>query len=226
MNTLKETAQLPVKAQKYKEAVWEDSSKYPGGQCKKCRSRNFQKQGQRNRWFITVLNRVAYAFKSALCRWQCTRCDLTFTNYGKLCMPHKRYLRVDIESRSLNYIESEETSYRRVVKEKGFDVVYAGETAGEESSEEEKEREEIRCLSPSTVHRWISGIAACRESFQYIIQEAMHMGMNSVGLIIPCWKYRTAARKHALSACGQILAAVRFIAVRNPTDFATLGSSP
>ena len=133
---------------------------------------------------------------------------------------------VDVESISLNYIESEDTSYRRVVKEKRFDVVYAGGASGEESSEEEKEREESRCLSPSTAYRWISGIAACRESFQYIIQEAMHMGMNSVGLIIPCWKYRTATRKHALSACGQILAAVRFIAVRNPTDFATLGSSP
>ncbi len=143
-------------------------------------------------------------------------------------MPFKRYLRSEIETRAQTYVETEPMSYRQVVKERGAAVVYNDPIANGESTEAEKEKEATPELRPSTVHRWIGGIAACREQWQPAVRLArqVHQGARLGSLVISAAKYRSKARKCVLEACGLLLRALSIVTKRNSTHLATLGSSP
>ena len=72
-------------------------------------------------------------------------------------MPHKRYAKEAILSRTAEYVGHDEASYRTVVRGKLLPLGY--ETEPESPTDE-------RRLSPSTVWRWISWLAAMPETLQ------------------------------------------------------------
>ena len=228
MAKLREADQLPSEVLQTKERIYTDSAKYPSGQCRNCKSRQFQKHAKRRRWFVLVVESIVYPFGSILYRWRCAGCGKTFTNYPSLCVPWKRYLRIEIQGRAERYIEQARTTYRRVVRNGAAAVAYDEELLGPEASDEQKELEAIRHLAPSTLHRWISSIAGCAQQFQPVLQEARHLDpqVRLSGFVIPFWKYRTEARKKVLETCGRLLRALKIVRAKRPTDFATLGSSP
>jgi hypothetical protein len=163
-----------------------------------------------------------------LYRWRCVNCGTTFTHLPALCVPFKRYVRVEIEARAGAYVEMNPMTYRKVVKDRGAAVVYDDPVAEADATEAEKEAEAVRELAPSTPHRWIGAIAAGREQWQPVVKQTQRSGLGArlSSLIIAPGKYRSEARKRTLEACGLLLRALRSVLPQNPTQLATLGSSP
>lgn len=228
MAKLKEPDQLPSEAQRYKDRIEEDSARLPGKQCRKCDCRHFHRHQKRRRWFLVVVMRIVCPLCCLLYRWRCVNCGTTFTHLPSLCAPFKRYLRVEIEARSGAYVETNPMTYRKVVKDRGAAVVYDDAIADAQATEAEKEAEAVRELAPSTPHRWIGAIAARREQWQPVVKQTHLSGLGAglASIIIAPGKYRSEARKRTLEACGLLLRAVQAVVVRNPTQLATLGSSP
>ena len=228
MAKLIESDQLPAEAQRYKDRIGEDSARLPTKQCAKCDCRRFNRHQKRLRWFLPVVECVVWPILCLLYRWRCMNCGTTFIHLPPLCVPFKRYLRGEIEARSEAYVETDPMSYSKVVKDRGSAVVYAGPIAHTESTEAEKEAEVGRALAPSTVHRWISSIAACRKQWQPAVRLArqVHQGTRLSSIIITAAKYRSEARKRVLEACALLLRTLKIATSKNSTELETLGSSP
>ena len=228
MARLREPDQLPAKAREIKDRIENDSARLPAKQCAKCDRRQFHRHQKRLRWFLAVIERIVWPLRCILYRWCCVNCGTTFTHLSALCVPFKRYLRCEIETRAESYVETEPMSYRKVVQERGATVVYDDPIAEAESTEAEKEAEAVQALAPSTVHRWIGSIAARREQWQPAVRLArqVHQRARLSSLMISAAKYRSKVRKGVLETCGLLLRALSIMAGRNPTQLATLGSSP
>jgi hypothetical protein len=228
MARLREPDQLPVEAKRYKDRIEKDSARLPGKQCAKCDGRNFQRHQKRLRWFLPVVEQIVRPIRCLLYRWFCVNCGTTFTHLPAVCVPLKRYLREEIEARSQAYVETEPMSYRQAVKERGAAVVYDDPIAEAGSTDAEKEAEAAWELAPSTVHRWLGTMAAHREQWQPVLRLArqVHQGAGMSSILISAAKYRSAARKRVLETCGLLLRALSIVTARNPTQLATLGSSP
>jgi len=228
MARLREPDQLPVEAQRHKDRIEKDSARPAGKQCGKCTHQHFHCHQKRSRWFLVVVCSAVCPILCELYRWRCVNCGTTFTNLPPLCVAFKRYLRSEIEKRASAYVETDSMTYRKVVKESGASVVYDDPIADTQATETEKEAEAVRELAPSTPHRWIGTIAARREQWQPVVKQAQKTelgGRLSLTMISPL-KYRSEARKWVLQGCRLLLRAVQAVAVRNPTELATQGSSP
>jgi hypothetical protein len=228
MARLREPDQLPIEAERTKARIEEDSARRPAAQCRKCAGRCFHRHQKRLRWFLPVVERIVRPIRCWLYRWRCTTCGTTFTHLPAVCVPFKRYLRGEIETRAQTYVETDPMSYRQVVKERGAAVVYDDPIADEASTEAEKEAEAVRALAPSTPHRWIGAIAACREQWQPALRLARQLQQEArlSSILIAAAKYRSQARKRVLETCGLLLRALSIMAGTNPTGLATPGSSP
>ena len=228
MARLQEPDPLPAEAMRYKDRIEHDSARLPGTQCANCKGRHFHRHQQRLRWFLSVIERIVWPIRCLLVRWCCVNCGATFTHLSPLCVPFKRYLRSEIETRAQTYVETEPMSYRQVVKERGAAVVYNDPIANAESTDAEKEKEATPELRPSTVHRWLGAIAARREQWQPAVRLArqVHQGARLSSLVISAAKYRSQARKCVLETCGLLLRALKIVTSRNSTQLATRGSSP
>jgi hypothetical protein len=228
MAKLKEPDHLPSEARRYKDRIEQDSARRAGRQCAKCACRHFHRHQKRRRWFLVVVVRIVCPFCCLLYRWRCVNCGTTFTHLPSLCVPFKRYLRVEMEARAGAYVETHPMTYRKVVKDRGAAVVYDDPIAQADTTEAEKEAEAVRELAHSTPHRWIGAIAARREQWQPVVQQAQRSGRGArlSSMVIAAWKYRSEARKRTLEACGLLLRALKSVLPRNPTQLATQGSSP
>jgi len=228
MARLREPDQLPIEAKRTKARIENDSARLPATQCPKCGGRCFQRHQKRRRWFSPVVERIVRPIHCWLYRWRCVICGTTFTHLPTLCVAFKRYLRGEIETRAQTYVETDPMSYRQVVKERGAAVVYDGPIADGASTEAEKERESVPALAPSTVHRWIGAIAACREQWQPAVRLVGQLQQETPlrSVMIATAKYRSQARKRVLESCALLLRAISILAGTNPTQLATLGSSP
>lgn len=228
MARLREPDPLPVVAKQCKEHIEEDSARRPPTQCGKCHGRQFQRHQQRGRWFLLVVACVVCPILCLLVRWRCANCGATLTHLPSSCVPFKRYLREEIETRAERYVETEPMSYREVVKERGAAVVYDDPIAEAEATEAEKEAEDVREMAPSTAYRWIGSIAAHREQWQPAVRLAGQAQPEArlSSIRIAAAKYCSAARRRVLERCGLVLRALKIVTGRNPTQLATLGSSP
>lgn len=228
MARLREPDQLPAEAERTKVRIENDSARRPARQCAKCAGRCFQRHQKRLRWFLPVVERIVQPIHCWLYRWRCVTCGTTFTHLPALCVPFKRYLRHEIETRAQAYVETDPMSYRQVVKEGRAAVVYDDPIADEASTEAQKESEAVRALAPSTPHRWIGAIAACREQWQPALRLARQLQEEArlSSIMIAAAKYRSQARRRVLETCALLLRAISIVAETNPTRLATLGSSP
>jgi len=229
MAKLRESDPLSAEARRLKDRLQNDSARLPAKQCANCAGRQFYRHQQRLRWFLPVVECIVRPIRCLLVRWCCVNCGTTFTHLPSLCVPFKRYLRSEITTRAKTYVETDPMSYRQVVKERGGPVVYDNPIPAVGATEAVKRKEAVPPeLRPSTVHRWIGGIAACREQWQPAVRLArqVHQGARLTSLLISAAKYRSKARKCVLETCGLLLRALKIVTERNPTEFATRGSSP
>lgn len=228
MAKLKEPDPLPFEAQRLKDRINEDSARRPRRQCRKCDHRHFHWHEACIRWFLLILGKIVYAIRCVIYRWRCANCGATFRHLPSICVPFKRYLRSEIETRASAYVETDPMSYRKVVTDGGAALVYDAPIADAQSTDAEKEAEHVPQMSHSTPHRWISAIAASHERLQPVVKQARETelgGCLSLIIISPL-KYRSEVRKLVLFTCFRLLRALRILTVRNSPELATRGSSP
>ncbi len=204
----------------YTEEVLKKNVRCPYDFCPQCGGKRpekgFKWAGLRARVFYLVLEALVEKVRSFLTRWLCPRCKSRFTYYPPFAIPKKRYVRQEIEERSLRYVEKEELSYRKASKDRGMACGY---------KESEKQ------LSPSTVHRWLGFLGAqvevLKELLSFITESLPHSGLHRLPLPIHPSKYRSRERKEVLQIARRLLhaqGALRaFLGTESFPDFATVG---
>ncbi len=165
-------------------------------QCPKCgiKASTFKKHAQRKRFVYVIVRNVVNQILTLLVRWRCSNCRGTFTRYPDFLLPYKRYAKDHILSLSSEYLEHENTSYRKVVECEGKVLLH------------KKEDEEISDmqLEGSTVWKWVSFLgnltSVVHEALQLI--RAKSPGSEIFRKLFPVYpkKYRSQRRRKTLQS--------------------------
>lgn len=226
MCRLREPTSLPPQVRRIKEAITNDSARWPSGPCRKCGGVCCRAHEHVKRWFYVVHAGQVYPVHCTLTRWKCAGCGASFRHLPPCCLPYKRYLRPEIEARCTRYVEEEASTYRSVIRDGHFAVVYAGAVATSASSESAKKAEAHSYLSRSTVHGWIRFLAEQTENLWRLEERVQQLS----GLLQLTWfciagrKHRSECRRQILILCRRLLGALRVL--RNPPELRTACRSP
>jgi len=160
------------------------------GRCVRCslEPEHFKLHGFRERRFLIIVEAVVKAVYCALVRFKCVRCGKTVAYYPDFAVPHKHYTRQTVWQFSRTYVGDDQKTYKDAVM-----TVDGAPTRLEADWQ----------LAPSTVHRWISTLAAI-----FTAHQAAEQGVGSRPCrtpLIPKKKYRTARREALLLKCRALL---------------------
>lgn len=172
--------------------------------CPRCRvaADRFKIHAYRERRFLVIVDMVVQPTSSSLVRFSCPGCGKTVTFYPDFAVPHKHYTRQSITGFANNYVTTEAT-YKKAVMDKEEKSV-PGYPDGEKT------------LSPSTVHRWITGLSrlgnTTQKALDLICQEQpiSTICRDLAQWVVPRSKYRTETRKTSLLDCFRLLATETF----------------
>ncbi len=160
--------------------------------CPRCNleSEHFKIHAFRERRFLIIVKMLVEAVYSTLVRFKCARCGKTFALYPDFAVPHKHYTRQTVLSFSSAYIEDDQKTYKDAI------MTVDGTPTCLETG---------RQLAPSTVHRWISTLAAIFTA--YPKEEPLEKKTSSrlSKTQIPKKKYRTITRRAVLLKCREFL---------------------
>ena len=160
--------------------------------CPRCNleSEHFKIHAFRERRFLIIVKMLVEAVYSTLVRFKCARCGKTFALYPDFAVPHKHYTRQTVLSFSSAYIEDDQKTYKDAI------MTVDGTPTCLETG---------RQLAPSTVHRWISTLAAIFTA--YPKEEPLEKKTSSrlSKTQIPKKKYRTMTRRAVLLKCRELL---------------------
>jgi len=160
--------------------------------CPRCNleSEHFKIHAFRERRFLIIVKMLVEAIYSTLVRFKCTRCGKTFALYPDFAVPHKHYTRQTVLALSSAYIEDDQKTYKDAI------MTVDGTPTCLETG---------RQLAPSTVHRWISTLAAIFTA--YPKEEPLEKKTSSrlSKTQIPKKKYRTMTRRAVLLKCREFL---------------------
>ena len=115
--------------------------------CPKCLEKPnlFKLHECKKRNFRYICDSFIYTVLSLLTRWKCPICKRTFTDYPSCALPFKRYVMIDIERLTNDYINNNQT-YKKTVSHE--DLLTIGYNDQEGIIDERK-------LSKTTPWRWI-----------------------------------------------------------------------
>jgi len=118
----------------------------PEGPCPKCLEipEIFKLHECKKRNFRYICESFIYTVFSLLTRWKCSICKRTFTDYPSFALPFKRYVMIDIERLTNDYINNNQ-AYKKTVSHEGLAIGY---------NDQEGIIDE-RKLSKTTPWRWI-----------------------------------------------------------------------
>ena len=164
------------------------------GPCPRCNLESlfFKLHAYRERRFLVIVDMLVKAVFCTLVRFRCTDCGKTITSYPDFAIPHKHYTRQTIEGLSRAYVENDQMTYQDAVM--NDDAVPERPVSGQ-------------ALAPSSVHRWISTLAALiiahQQALKKLLQQnpAVQLGTYLEPIQIPDKKYKTHNRKHCLLRC-------------------------
>jgi transposase-like protein len=160
--------------------------------CPRCNleSEHFKIHAFRERRFLIIVKMLVEAIYSTLVRFKCARCGKTFALYPDFAVPHKHYTRQTVLVFSSAYIEDDQKTYKDAI------MTVDGTPTCLETG---------RQLAPSTVHRWISTLAAIFTA--YPKEEPLEKKTSSrlSKTQIPKKKYRTMTRRAVLLKCREFL---------------------
>lgn len=124
-------------------------------QCPNCKKKpvRLKVKELKSRLFLVIVGSYVKKIWTCLLRLICPLCNVSFTYYPEFALPYKRYVKDEVLRLSLNYVEDDRATYRKVVKE--------GESAIGYDSEGAKIDE--RQLEGSTVWRWLSYLGSLKE---------------------------------------------------------------
>jgi hypothetical protein len=164
------------------------------GSCPRCHLESifFKLHAYRERRFLVIVDLLVKAIFCTLVRFRCTGCGKTITSYPDFAIPHKHYTRQTIEGLSRAYVENDQMTYQDAVM--NDDAVPERPISGQ-------------ALAPSSVHRWISTLAALiiahQQALKKLLQQnpAVQLGTYLEPIQIPDKKYKTHSREHCLLWC-------------------------
>jgi hypothetical protein len=169
--------------------------------------KRFRRVCKRRRTFLVVLEALVRKIRSLLLRWRCPWCLRIFTDYPPWAVPYRRYVRDEIEERSARYLEDDTATYRAAVRDGhkacGYDL-------REDGSMDERQ------LAASTLHRWISWLAAQIERLSVVLRQVRSLvpraTLHRDPLPIPARKYRSEERRAILHVARRLLHAEALVA--------------
>jgi len=153
---------------------------------------HFKIHAYRERRFLIIVEMLVKAVHCALVRFKCTGCGKTFAFYPDFAVPHKHYTRQTVLAFSKSYVQDDQKTYKDAVMT--VDGVPECSDSGQS-------------LASSTIHRWISTLAAIFTAYQEAKAEPFHKKASSrlCKTPIPKKKYRTLRRKELLLKCRGLL---------------------
>ena len=164
------------------------------GPCPRCdlEPSHFKLHAFRERRFLIIIEMLVEAVYCALVRFKCIGCGKTFAFYPDFALPHKHYTRQTVVKFSKSYVEDDQETYE--------DAVMTVDGMPERS-------ENGQSLAPSSIHRWISTLAAIFTAYQEAKADPLQKKASSrlCKTQIPKNKYRTLARKAVLLKCRKFL---------------------
>ena len=160
--------------------------------CPRCNleSEHFKIHAFRERRFLIIVKMLVEAVYSTLVRFKCARCGKTFALYPDFAVPHKHYTRQTVLALSSAYIEDDQKTYKDAV------MTVDGVPTRLETG---------RQLAPSTVHRWISTLAAIFTAYPKEEPPEKKTSSRLSKTQIPKKKYRTMTRRAVLLKCRELL---------------------
>jgi hypothetical protein len=164
------------------------------GPCPRCNLESlfFKLHAYRERRFLVIVDMLVKAVFCTLVRFRCTDCGKTITSYPDFAIPHKHYTRQTIEGLSRAYVQNDQKTYQDAVVID--DAVPERPVSG-------------RALAPSSVHRWISTLAALFIAHQQALKKSLQqspaaqLGIHLGPIQIPEKKYKTSNRRYCLLRC-------------------------
>ena len=164
------------------------------GACPRCHLESifFKLHAYRERRFLVIVDLLVKAVFCTLVRFRCTGCGKTITSYPDFAIPHKHYTRQTIEGLSRAYVQNDQKTYQDAVVID--DAVPERPVSG-------------RALAPSSVHRWISTLAALFIAHQQALKKSLQqspaaqLGIHLGPIQIPEKKYKTSNRRYCLLRC-------------------------
>jgi hypothetical protein len=189
---------------KHTNAVISGNIQSPHGSCPRCFETpgRFRLHERRERGFRFIVGSFVRIIISLLVRWKCPICGRTFTEYPDFALPYKRYVLMDIERLSEDYLENEK-SYQQGVSCEGEAIGY----------EERDGKIDERQLSASTLWRWVGSVG--------LMDNVLTEGLNLIRQkdpdsylfrgLLALWpgKYRSEERKVLLQSAWKLLQANR-----------------
>jgi len=220
MATSHSTNESPLvqQIQAYEDEVRRNRIRLRLSHCPKCRSPAdrpafFRRHDIRARQYWVVIDGMVQKIHSVITRWRCTECNQTFTLYPPFAMPHKRYVLTEILSRSQQYVDTPQLSYRQSVEQNHRPIFHASphrQAITAHSTEAEKEKERNPALAHTTVYRWITTLGhlpkTLRQAWELIKQKepTTRLIRHLAEFRVAPWKYRTEARRKVLAACRSL----------------------
>ena len=164
------------------------------GPCPRCHLEAlfFKLHAYRERRFLVIVDILVKAVFCTLVRFRCTGCGKTITSYPDFAIPHKHYTRQTIVGLSRSYVENDQKTYQDAV------VIDNGVAERPVSGQ---------ALAPSSVHRWISTLAALIIAHQQALKKSLQQNpaaqlrSHLEPIQIPEKKYKTSNRRHCLLRC-------------------------
>jgi len=164
------------------------------GPCPRCNLESlfFKLHAYRERRFLVIVDMLVKAVFCTLVRFRCTDCGKTITSYPDFAIPHKHYTRQTIEGLSRAYVQNDQKTYQ--------DAVVIDDAVPERPVSS-------RALAPSSVHRWISTLAALIIAHQQALKKSLQqspaaqLGIHLGPIQIPEKKYKTSNRRYCLLRC-------------------------
>jgi len=173
------------------------------GCCPRCSEEGatFKRHDSRQRFFRFIVGYDVHIIKSLLVRWKCPVCGKTFTDYPSFALPHKRFVVMDTERFSREYLEHERQTYRKAVCPQSIPIGY----------QEPDGRPVEHFLAHSTLWRWISSLGSMKNT----LSEALHLirQKDSTSTIfrevfpVAPRKYQSSQRKSILETARRLLRA-------------------
>lgn len=174
----------------------------PQGSCPRCFELpdTYKLHECRKRSFRFTIGCFVRIVLSLLIRWKCPICGHTFTEYPAFALPYKRYVLMDIERLSADYLENEK-SYQQTVSYEDGAIGY----------EQKDGNIDGRQLSPSTLWRWLGFLGSMNNTLtgalNLIRQKSPDSSIFRQLLPLSRGKYRTQNRKIILQNAWKLLQA-------------------
>ena len=143
---------------------------------------------------MVISDRSVETIACTLVRWRCPVCRRTFTEYPFFATPHKRYLRPQMMSRALQYVEDDAVSYRKGVLQSFLPIFHPeAPTLPSDTEPDFAVERGPPIMAHSSLYHWVSTLGR--------VGADMRSAARGPPFVPAQWKFTTPFRRDILIAC-------------------------